>query len=405
MSKYDYAKLRPISVNYFMHQGEPMFHLRDPMELSPSLNVVPGFFGVVLNLCDGKHTLSQMHTEIKDEYGPVLSEQDIERILTNLDSYYVLDNLHAKEAKRKALASFRRKPYRQPASAGASYAAKPATLRRQLQAFVDQVEPLPLLDEGVGLISPHIDYARGGPVYARAWQHAAKLAQQAECVIVLGTDHSSPLPSQITPTRQNYATPFGTLPTEQAVVSALVDVLGEQDAFAEELHHRQEWSIELVLTWLHFMRAGEPCPVVPILCGNLDHHILTNTKPADEAKLQDVVEAIKTSTAGKRTLVVASGDLAHLGPAFEGQPITCEGKEQIKVDDDEMLVPLLAGDGDAFFENIRQHRSRRNVCGTAPFYLALKLMGEVQGELTAYDRCLADDEGTSFVSVCGMTFR
>jgi len=41
-----------------------------------------------------------------------------------------------------------------------------------------------------GVISPHIDYQRGGPVYAAVWQRAAGAIRGAELVIVFGTDHS-----------------------------------------------------------------------------------------------------------------------------------------------------------------------------------------------------------------------
>ncbi len=117
-----------------------------------------------------------------------------------------------------------------------------------------------------------------------------------------------------------------------------------------------------------------------------------------------MIKAIKKATAAKKVLAIASGDLAHLGPAFGGPPINALAKAQINVDDEAMLAPLVSGNPDAFFEIIRQRRGMRNVCGTAPFYLTMKLMGSVEGEITSYDCCPADEGNTSFVSVCGMVF-
>ena len=37
-----------------------------------------------------------------------------------------------------------------------------------------------------GLICPHIDYGRGGPVYAEAWKRAADAVQEADLVVMLG---------------------------------------------------------------------------------------------------------------------------------------------------------------------------------------------------------------------------
>ncbi len=404
MAKYDYAKLRPIEVKQMLHQGQPVFYLRDPLELSSSYAFVPQIFGPLLVVCDGQQTVLQMQRQFMSVVGQFISQGQVEHLLGQLDQIYLLDNARAAEAKDKALAEFRGTPYRQPALAELSYPANPADLRRELQAFMNQTPPAEELDEGWGIFSPHIDYFRGGPIYAQVWKRAAKLAREAEIVVVFGTDHNNLLPGQITLTRQNYATPFGVLPTDQGVVDAIVDVIGKEAAFAEELHHRREHSLELVLTWLHFIRNGEACPIVPILNGSFQHFIHNGVQPASDARLDKVIEAIKQAVAGRKLFVVASGDLAHLGPAFGGAPIDPPTKAKLKQDDEVMLAPLIAGDADAFFDIICRERGVRNVCGTAPFYMTMKLMGDVKGELTSYDCCLADDNHTSFVSVCGMAF-
>jgi len=93
-----------------------------------------------------------------------------------------------------------------------------------------------------------------------------------------------------------------------------------------------------------------------------------------------------------------------LGPAFDTAPITPDQKSTLKQDDERMLAPIIAGDVNGFFDIIRAERGARNVCGTAPFYLSLKMMGAVQGEVTSYDCCIADEQETSFVSVAGVVF-
>ena len=45
---------------------------------------------------------------------------------------------------------------------------------------------------------------------------------------------------------------------------------------------------------------------------------------------------------------------------------------------------------------------RRNVCGLSPIYLALRLLGQTTGQRAGYERCPADQEGGSWVSVCGV---
>lgn len=405
MSTYDYAKLRPVEVKAITHQGEPFFYLRDPLELSPHYALLPQHFGIVLAACDGTRTILQVQQTVEAQTGGLhIAETDIEHLLSQLDQILLLDNASTAEALTQALSAYRTAPFRPPTLAGVSYPAEPDSLRRELQAFIDAAPPIEEIETGRGVFSPHIDYHRGGPVYAQVWKRAAKLARDADCVIIFGTDHNSALPGQITPTRQNYATPFGTLLTNQTVIDAIVEVLGEETAFAEELHHRNEHSIELAAVWLHFIREGKPVSLVPVLCGGFYHFISNGGSPATDSRLNDVLAAIDKTTAGQKVLVVGAGDLAHLGPVFSTPPLDTAAQARLKTDDNILMKSFSLGNPDAAFELIRQEQGERNVCGTAPFYLTMKLIGETTGEIVSYDRCPADEHNTSFVSVCGMVF-
>ena len=80
-----------------------------------------------------------------------------------------------------------------------------------------------------GIICPHIDYERGGHVYAQIWRHAAASIRQAELVIILGTDHfSEGIPISLT--RQDYCTPLGRLVADQDALMPLVSMMGESAA-------------------------------------------------------------------------------------------------------------------------------------------------------------------------------
>lgn len=404
MSSYDYARLRPIEVKRIIHQERPFFYLRDPLELSPHYALVPQALGLMLAGCNGAHTLLEIQQMIMAKMGMYISQTEMEGLLGQLDEIFLLDNDRAATAMAQAQKNFREMPFRPPALAGPSYPADPAELSRHLQAFIEAGPPVTEAESGRGVLSPHIDYYRGGPVYAQVWKRAAKLARQADCVVIFGTDHNSARPGQLTPTRQNYATPYGVLPTDQGVVDAIVSVLGEESAFAEELNHRREHSIELAAVWLHFIRGGKPCPIVPVLCGSFHHFIANGHRPAGDDSINATIAAIKQATAGKNVLAVAAGDLAHLGPAFDTPPLDSAAQAQLKTDDAALMTVISRGDPDAFFEIIRQEKGERNVCGTPPLYLAMKLLGQTAGEVVAYDYCPADETHTSFVSICGMVF-
>jgi AmmeMemoRadiSam system protein B len=190
------------------------------------------------------------------------------------------------------------------------------------------------------------------------------------------------------------------------VVGTIAHAIGEEAAFGEEIHHRGEHSIELAAVWLHHMRGGQACQVVPILCGSFHHFVAGQADPAGDATLNATLDALRTASAGRRTLVVAAADLAHIGPAFS-QPIPIDYVRyaQLQAADEILMRTITDGDADAFFQTIAAEGDRRNICGLPPIYLTLRLLGDgVQGELTGYDRCPADGENTSFVSVCGVVF-
>jgi len=79
-------------------------------------------------------------------------------------------------------------------------------------------------------------------------------------------------------------------------------------------------------------------------------------------------------------------------------------RAQLKSVDDELIDRICESDADGFLAAIRRVEDRNNVCGVSPIYLALKLAGPGQGERVSYDRCPADENGTSLVSVCGVLF-
>ena len=387
-----------------------MLLLRDPLRLSEAILLVPAQLASVLALCDGTREdsrhLSIAHALIS---GMRIDPGTIGELLSALDEALLLENQRFVEAHERELADYRDAEARPPALAGQSYPADPEELQRLLESYIDAAKDidevsLPPGSNCCGLVSPHIDYARGGPVYAGVWKRAEQMVKDAELVVLLGTNHFGG-ERPVTLTRQNYATPFGVLPTARDVVDRVAEAISEYQPFAGELHHRAEHSIELAAVWLHYMRETHPVEIVPILCGSFGNFVTGDADVESDRANTALVETLKRETAGRRTLVVAAGDLSHVGPAFGGAPVEMSGRERLKEADDELIDRMCAGDAQGFFEAIKRVGDRNNVCGVSPIYLAMRMLGEVQGERVSYDRCPADEHDTSFVSVCGVVFR
>jgi len=397
-------RLRPLDIRPFVQDGQQLLLLRDPLALADRSVVIPAAAAPILALCDGTRDADDMRAALLAHFGIRVAPEGLAGLLAALDQTYLLENERTADARARVLSAFRAAPYRVPALAGGAYPGEPVALAAQLDAYIDEgrarypVAHAPAA--GVrGLVSPHIDYERGGPVYGAVWAQAKSAANAADLAIIFGTDHSGGH-GKLTLTRQHYATPFGVLPTATAVVEACAAAVSAP--FEEELHHRNEHSIELAAVWLHHIRGGQPCEVVPVLCGSFGHFVAGQADPAADPDIAGLLAALRTASRGRRVLVIAAADMAHIGPAFGGEPVDATGAGALHAADATLLAHMAAGDAAGFFAEIEKVGDRNNICGLPPVYLALRLLAPAGGSPLAYDQCPADDDRTSLVSVAGL---
>ncbi|GAB4117816.1 MAG: AmmeMemoRadiSam system protein B [Roseiflexaceae bacterium] len=397
--------LRALDIRPIDHHGTPSYALHDPLRLAEGYLIVPRDLGPLLALFDGSQNYGELRDLLANEIGQEQGPAILDQILHALNQALLLDNDEYRHVLAQARQEYHHDTARLPALAGISYPEDPQELGRMfddLLADVGDLQPSPA--DSVAIFSPHIDYPRGGPIYAQVWKQAALAAQAAEVVLLLATDHYSPEP--FTLTRQAYATPLGVLPTDQAIVDQLAAAIGAE-AFTAELYHRQEHSVELVATWLHHIRAGKPCILVPVLCGSFARYSRGDDDPADNRQISALVQALAEVARQRRTLIVVSGDLAHVGPAFGGRALDDAAEQRLYADDQQVLQALASGDPAHFMAVLQKLKDRNNVCGLPPGYMALRtleLLGGAHGTLTGYQRCPADNQNRSAVTIGGMVF-
>lgn len=395
-------KLRPLDYQPVIYQDEQMWLIRDPLELTDYQLILPPALAQMLIFLDGSRDLQQIQAAFMAHFGAGIQLEVITETLATLDEAYLLVNERSKKLIEGQLQEYRSLSYRPPSLAGMGYPGDPTELNTALAEF-DQGDKLddwsPWL--GRGVVSPHIDYHRGGPVYAQVWRRAKAAVQEAELVLIFGTDHNGSL-GGITLTQTPYATPFGILPTDLDLVSDLFDVIGP-DVFDEELHHRNEHSVELSAVWYHHIRGSDPCPMVPILCGSFQHFITNGHHPLTDPKLNTFVETLQAKTAGKKVLAVASVDLAHVGPNF-GDDFFMDAlrRDELTNNDSSLMEAIAHGDAERFYSEVAAVEDRNRICGFSSIYLMLRYLGPTKGLSIAYEHCPADRQDTSLVSICGM---
>ncbi|MBI2867340.1 MAG: AmmeMemoRadiSam system protein B [Chloroflexi bacterium] len=402
----DVPKLRPLDARWVEDQGQSYLMLRDSLGLTQQSVLVPAGLAPLLALFDGARDVQAIRANLALRSAVDVPELFIRRLVAQLDEALLLESDRFRSAFAERLQAYREAPFRPPVLAESVYPADPHALRAAFDRFCREAPGDEARRNGavVGLLSPHIDYQRGWRVYARTWRHAAA-AGPFDLAVVFGTDHAG-LGSPLTLTRQSYATPWGVLPTPVELVDGLADALGPDHAFADEAHHWSEHSIELAAVWLHYALGQAGIPVLPLLCGSFHTFVLDGASPEDDPRLSKALSVLRQAIECKRVLVVAAGDLAHVGPVFgDVHPLDGVARAELAAADQRLLAIVCAADAAAFFSELRAEQDRRRVCGLSPTYLMLRLLEGAQGSAVDYEQCPADVEGGSLVSIAGVVFR
>jgi AmmeMemoRadiSam system protein B len=397
-----------VEAHIVSQSGQQGILLRDPLRLADRAVFLPQSLSPLLQLCDGTRDPSALRASLAVRAGVQIGPSVLEQVLAQLDEALLLDNDRFARKYEEALRSFRTATQRVPILAGQGYPADPDELEAILRSYGAQVgQPEAASGEPEhstrGLVSPHIDFERGGPIYYQVWQRAAVAVREAELAIIFGTDHVGS--ARLTFTHQRYATPFGTLPTANGIVDQVAHVVGSEIVFGAELHHRSEHSIELAVVWLHHILGDHQCSLMPVLCGGFERYIGGDSSPSEDEVLQDALGVLREAAEAHRTVVIAAGDLAHVGPAFgDRYGIDILAKARLKTSDESLMSSICSGDAEGFLELIRSDGDRSRVCGLPPIYMALSLLGAADGEVTGYAQCPADQTSDSYVSICGIVW-
>ncbi|MDJ0756189.1 MAG: AmmeMemoRadiSam system protein B [Ardenticatenaceae bacterium] len=403
----DHPKLRPLEIQPIEFRDQQMWLLHDPQKIAEEQLILPPILAQMALYCDGQHDVPSIYRQLALDAGFELPAGTIEQALAQLDQAYMLDNDNF-YARREALReAFLQQPFRPMTIAGVGYPDTPEALKTQFEAYAahDDEQDVQAWAQwrGRGVISPHIDYQRGGQVYARVWRRVAPTLADVDLVLMFATDHNGGLGS-LTLTKKPYETPHGLLPTDEALVDKLAQAIGEDAAYQFELNHRQEHSVELSAVWLHHVAGENPPPMVPLLVGSFHHFILGQGHPDQDERINRLIETLRQETAGKKVLCVASVDLSHVGPAF-GDSYTMDNgrRESLWTTDHSLIEALSQGDGRRWYDEIAAVQDQNKVCGFSPVYLMMRYLGEnVKGTAVAYDQCPADGENHSLVSIFGM---
>lgn len=392
-------RLKRVEVTEAREGGRPVFALRDPaapdapaLQLSAEALAIASFF-------DGAHDLRAVQLAIFKQYGQLIYVERVHELARALWLASFFEGPAPAGDGADALAEFRQTPRRAAVHAGGAYEADPARLRRQLDDLFLHPDgpgaaPGPLAARRIaGIVAPHIDLHRGGPAYAHAYKALAE-GTDADLFVVFGTAHVSPT-SLFTLTRRDYDTPLGPVPTDAAVVDALLARLGD-GLLADELVHRDEHAIEFQAVWLRHLAGDRPVTMLPILCSSLYGSAARGERPDSEPEVNRFLDALREVLANRRVCFIAAADLSHVGILFGDDAAPApDDLHRLRDRDLASLGHALAGDANGFFDHVAPDAETRRICGLSPIYLALRAAGAVTGRLLRYDQWVGIDEGSA----------
>lgn len=407
MADLECPRFRPLQAQRVDHQGQPYVAFHDPLGVAdPSLLVPLSLFEHVLRRFDGRTSLTSIQAAVLRQSGQLLSQEQLDTIVTRLDAAMVLDG--------PTFASYRetyRAEGRRPAAmAGRSYAGTEKALRAQLSQFfggeqgAGHPEPVASVNGLRGVISPHIDFGRGGATYTWSYRELVERSD-ATTFVILGVAHQ-PTRHRFVLTRKDFETPLGLARTERGYVDRLAALAGDH-LFDDELVHRTEHSIEFQVVFLQYLLEGKrEFSIVPILVGSFHDLLQRETDPIDDPEVRRFVEALRVveATASGPVAYIGGIDLGHVGPEFgdpsQVSPATLDG---LRSYDATLLDCAIAGDAAGWFDRARRSEDRWRTCGLSATYTLLQAMGPARGRLLRYDQAL-NLERTCCVSFASVAF-
>ena len=412
-------RLRPtVDLARVQADGQSLICLYDRQDPSGGQVVISEPALLLASLLDGERTVPAVRAAFALRTGLSLTERQVAEFVRGLDDANLLDSDRYRDRLRERVEAFQRLPTRPAAHAGGAYPADPAALRTFLDArYTIAGGPGAAPSDRTGeslraLVAPHIDLHRGGHSYAWGYRELAE-REPADLYVLLGTCHL-PMATPFAATAKAYDTPLGPVRADRAFLDRLAR-RAPYDIFADEFSHRGEHSLEFQALYLRYLgHAADDgtAAVAPILCVP-PQDLPDGALPSESPALGEMLAALRETIAedGRRICLVAGADFAHVGPQF-GDPARVDRPfaDHVRAGDLAMLELIARGDADGFYRQVvdeapgagmageaRAVGGPRRICGLAPIYALLWLLGPSDGRVLHYDQWI-DDRGAGSVT-------
>lgn len=407
--------LRPLEMAPIQHQGRHLILVHDPMQVMEGVAALAPdpITMVLLQTADGTRTIDEIAGIAREATGMIITADRVRTAVEELDKALIFfsERFAAKwEERKEGWRKLEKRPFMTVDAKDRLKMLKDLgdEMRRHRMARQSPPERIDLPGGALrAVLSPHIDYSRGGEVYAWAYQALAERTR-AKTYIILGTLHR-PATHLFIATDKAYETPFGDLEVDKEMLDELKS-LYDGELFEEEHQHRDEHTIELQAMYLKHAIRDRPFKILPILVGSFEDLLHMEGGPVKPTEIEEVAKFCAALKAlldrhGDDVVVIGGVDFAHCGREFGDEELNSEEVERaIREEDQEMLERIEAVDADGFFDTFRENLNDRKVCSISPIYCVLKALDGAHAGKTLQYKQANNPERTCMVSFASVAF-
>ncbi|MCD6365069.1 MAG: AmmeMemoRadiSam system protein B [Planctomycetes bacterium] len=378
-------RLRPVEAVSGQQDGRPVVLIHDPSGLAAGVVTLspPAFF--IVARFDGEHAVPDVQAAVLNELGQFVARDQIDALVEQLDQAGFLESERFERRYAEMAQAYTLSPTR-PLSAEIDG----DELAKHLAEIASDGEDVSLDGRVVGLIAPHLDYARGMPCYTAAYGVLARLCE-ARRFIILGTNHFGRSLGPVA-TDRPFETPLGTTPVDQGILSALGDRVGD-GLFRYPMDHQGEHSVEVQAMVLQKLFGAEAITISPLLC--CDGCMPPQPGAVSLADLGEALRGI-VSEADEPVCVIASADLSHVGRRF-GDDCDVDDvlMDRVEAGDHALLQHVAANQPDALLNALRDSGNPTRVCSSGCISAALRALPGATVHMLGYHQAVTPDADTA----------
>jgi len=384
------------------YEGKDILILTCPYGISPEPLALLSIAESILSSFDGTRTEDEIYLQFVP-HG--VSKEVIDELLSLLKKNFFLENEEYFQKEKELKAEYFKKPTRESSHEGFIFEKSKPLLEKQIDEFLSvntdkqSKDPSKLLC----LVSPHIDYKRGGTCYGKAYSMLK--GANHDLYVLIGTSHKYS-PHLFHLTKKHFENPLGTLSCNETLVESLASSYGFERSFADEFLHKSEHSLELQIPFM--LRTLSNPSMIPILIGGFYHLLRSKILPQQfepyESFVSGMIESLKSwREQGKTFCFIAGVDMAHVGKQFgDVESLSQDKMEEVRRRDAIYMDAILKRDKLLLWNHIAEDYDARRMCGFPTMYLILDLLERLgvatTGELFSYD------QSVSYENECAVSF-